>query len=135
MHAGVVVPRQEAPCHPLASSRFGKRKGHENSLTGLRLHHGAVFMPSTMRIGLSTVVIRFGRSISVLCGVIRMLVVTRLSHLDRLDIDVQVREEILPGLHDAGIDLVDENGVDGEHHTIIEKYFAEEVAEQIAKGS
>ena len=41
------------------------------------------------------------------------------------------REEILPGLHEAGIDLVDEREVDGERRTSIEDYFLEHVAEQL----
>ena len=41
------------------------------------------------------------------------------------------REEILPGLRDAGINLVDERGVDREHRAIIEKYFVEEVAKYL----
>ena len=38
------------------------------------------------------------------------------------------REEILPALADAGIDLVDERGVDGAHKAIIDDYFVEHVA-------
>ena len=41
------------------------------------------------------------------------------------------RDEILPGLHEAGIDLVDEQGVDNEQRAIIENYFVEEVAEHL----
>ena len=41
------------------------------------------------------------------------------------------REEILPGLHEAGIDLVDERGVDGEQRAIIDNYFVEHVAEHL----
>ena len=41
------------------------------------------------------------------------------------------REEILPGLGEAGIDLVDERGVDGEQRGMVETYFVEEVAEHL----
>ena len=41
------------------------------------------------------------------------------------------REEILPGLHESGIDLIDEQGVDAEQRTFIEDYFAEQVAEHV----
>ena len=41
------------------------------------------------------------------------------------------REEIVPGLRDAGIDLVDERGVDGEQRVFIEDYFVEHVAEHL----
>ena len=41
------------------------------------------------------------------------------------------REEILPGLRKAGIDLVDERGVDGEQRAIIETYFVESVVEHL----
>ena len=41
------------------------------------------------------------------------------------------REEILPGLREAGIELVDERGVDSEQRAIIENYFVEEVAEHL----
>ena len=41
------------------------------------------------------------------------------------------RGHILPGLHDAGIDLVDELGVDEEGRSILEEYFAANVAERL----
>ena len=41
------------------------------------------------------------------------------------------REEILPGLREAGIDLVDERGVDAEQRATIEDYFVEQVAEHL----
>ena len=41
------------------------------------------------------------------------------------------REEILPGLREAGINLVDEQGVDGEQHAIIEDYFVEQVSDHL----
>ena len=41
------------------------------------------------------------------------------------------REEILPGLRESGIDLIDEQGVDAEQRTFIEDYFAEQVAEHV----
>ena len=41
------------------------------------------------------------------------------------------REEILPGLGEAGIDLVDERGVDGKQRGMVETYFVEEVAEHL----
>ena len=41
------------------------------------------------------------------------------------------REEILPALHEVGIDLVDEKGVDGERRASIEDYFVEHVAEHL----
>jgi polyphosphate kinase len=42
-----------------------------------------------------------------------------------------LREEIIPGLSEAGIDLVDERGVDEEQRAIIEDYFVERVAEHL----
>lgn len=42
-----------------------------------------------------------------------------------------LRDEILPGLSDAGIDLVDERGVEGEQRTIIDDYFAEHVVDHL----
>ena len=41
------------------------------------------------------------------------------------------REEILPELQQAGIELVDEQGVDDEQRAIIEKYFVGQVAEHL----
>ena len=41
------------------------------------------------------------------------------------------QEEIVPGLRDARIDLVDERGVDGEQRAFIEDYFVEHVAEHL----
>ena len=42
-----------------------------------------------------------------------------------------LREEIIPGLSEAGVDLVDERGVDEEQRAIIEAYFVERVAEHL----
>ena len=40
-------------------------------------------------------------------------------------------EEIVPGLRDARINLVDERGVDGEQRAFIEDYFVEHVVEHL----
>ena len=40
-------------------------------------------------------------------------------------------DEILPALREAGIDLLDERGVDGEQRAIIETYFIEQVAKHL----
>ena len=41
------------------------------------------------------------------------------------------REEILPGLQDAGIHLISEQGVNEEHRAIMEDYYLEHVAEHL----
>ena len=41
------------------------------------------------------------------------------------------REEIVPGLRDARINLIDERGVDGEQRAFIEDYFVEHVVEHL----
>ncbi len=42
-----------------------------------------------------------------------------------------LRDEILPGLRDVGIDLVDEKGIDDERRAIVDDYFAEHVVEHL----
>ena len=41
------------------------------------------------------------------------------------------RDDILPGLQDAGIHLIGEEGADAEHRAIMEAYFVEHVAEHL----
>ena len=41
------------------------------------------------------------------------------------------RDDILPGLQDAGIHLIGEGGADEEHRAIMEDYFVEQVAEHL----
>ena len=41
------------------------------------------------------------------------------------------RDDILPGLQDAGIHLIGEDGADAEHQAIMEAYFVEHVAEHL----
>ena len=102
MHAGVVVPRQEASRHPLTPPGFGKRERHEDRLARLGLHHGPMLVCVAMRVlasgrsrvlrAAAVVIIRVGVPVFRMVG---MVLVPGVGRLDRLDVHMDVREEIV----------------------------------------